>query len=79
MRTSNLLDRAFKEVRRRTKVVGRFPTESSALAVIFGILTIESTKWRGLTINVSEVKEIENAAKEIKANPIELDFVQEVV
>jgi len=38
IRTSNVLERAFKEVRRRTNVVGRFPTEMAALAVAFGIL-----------------------------------------
>jgi len=46
IRTSNLLERTFREVRRRIKVIGRFPTESSALAVIFGILTIDSpNRW----------------------------------
>lgn len=78
MRTSNLLDRTFREVRRRTKVVGRFPTERSALAVIFGVLTIDSPKWRGLNIGPEEVEQIECAARELRANPIELDFTRKV-
>ena len=32
IRTTNLLERAFVEVRRRTKVIGRFPGETSATA-----------------------------------------------
>ena len=78
MRTSNLLERTLKEVRRRTKVVGRFPTETSALTVIYGILTIDSPKWRGLNIVPAEVKEFECAIQELRANPIELDFTKEV-
>jgi Site-specific recombinases, DNA invertase Pin homologs len=31
IRTSNVIERAFKEVKRRTRVVGRFPNETSAL------------------------------------------------
>jgi len=58
--------------------VGRFPTESSALAVIYGILTIESPKWRGMNITPEEVKEMEIASKELRENPIQLDFTQEV-
>ena len=78
MRTSNLLERTFREVRRRTKVIGRFPTEKSALAVIFGVLTIDSPKWRGLTIEPGEIEEIECASKNLRENPIELDIVLEV-
>jgi putative transposase len=34
VRTTNLLERTFVEVRRRTKVIGRFPGETSALSLI---------------------------------------------
>ncbi|MDP3063689.1 MAG: transposase, partial [Chloroflexota bacterium] len=33
IRTSNVLERSFREVRRRTNVIGRFPTEMAALSV----------------------------------------------
>lgn len=78
IRTSNLLERTFKEVRRRTKVIGRFPTESSALAVIYGVLTINSPKWRGIKLGEAAVKEIEIASKNVSEDPIQLDFIQEV-
>lgn len=34
IRSTNLLERAFVEVRRRTKVIGRHPGETSALSLI---------------------------------------------
>lgn len=78
MRTSNLLERTFREVRRRTKVIGRFPTERSALAVIYGVLTIDSPKWRGLQIGPGDVDEVEKAVIALKTNPIDLDSIGEV-
>ncbi len=35
IRTTNLLKRTFVEVRRRTKVIGRFPGETSALSLLW--------------------------------------------
>lgn len=77
IRTSNPLERTFKEVRRRTRVVGRFPTEGSALAVIYCILTIESAKWRGMKFTPTTVLELREVSEQLKANPIVVDFDQE--
>jgi transposase-like protein len=41
IRTTNVLERSFKEVRRRTNVVGRFPNETSALVMVFDTLEEE--------------------------------------
>jgi putative transposase len=40
IRTTNLLERTFVEVRRRTKVIGRFPGETSALSLISALLSL---------------------------------------
>jgi transposase-like protein len=48
IRTSNLLERAFGEGRRRTKVIPRFPTESSALRLLYATLITASQTWRGI-------------------------------
>ena len=77
IRTSNPLERTFKEVRRRTKVVGRFPSESSALAVIYGILTIEAGKWRGFTFGPTTVIELQQVSDNLKTDPIVLDLERE--
>jgi transposase-like protein len=39
-RSTNLLERSFGEVRRRTKVMGRFPGESSCLSLVFSVLDL---------------------------------------
>ncbi len=51
IRTSNVLERAFLEVRRRTNVIGRLPDEMSALSLVFGILEQDRLKWRGLKMD----------------------------
>ncbi len=37
-RSSNLLERSLEEVRRRTKVIGRFPGETSCLSLCWAVL-----------------------------------------
>jgi putative transposase len=39
-RSTNLLERSLGEVRRRTKVIGRFPGESSCLSLVFAVLDL---------------------------------------
>lgn len=59
IRTTNLLERTFVEVRRRTKVIGRFPGETSALSLIWAVLELSSRGWRGVTMTPKTVAEIE--------------------
>ncbi len=58
IRTTNLLERTFVEVRRRTKVIGRFPGETSALSLIWAVLELTSRGWRGVKMNPKTVAEI---------------------
>ncbi len=57
--STNLLERTFVEVRRRTKVIGRFPGETSALSLIWAVLELASRGWRGVTMTPRTVAEIE--------------------
>lgn len=59
LRSTNLLERTFVEVRRRTKVIGRFPGETSALTLIWAVLELASRGWRGVTMTPRTVAEIE--------------------
>ena len=59
IRTTNLLERTFVEVRRRTKVIGRFPGETSALSLIWAVLELTSRGWRGVTMTPKTVAEID--------------------
>lgn len=59
IRSTNLLERSFVEVRRRTKVIGRFPGETSALALVWAVLELSSRGWRGVSMTPRAVAEIE--------------------
>ncbi len=62
-RSTNLLERTFVEVRRRTKVIGRFPGETSALALIWAVLELSSRGWRGVEMTPRTVAEIERVRR----------------
>ena len=57
---TNLLERTFVEVRHRTKVIGRFPGETSALSLIWAVLELTSRGWRGVVMTPRSVAEIEH-------------------
>jgi Transposase and inactivated derivatives len=59
IRTSNLLERTLEEGRRRIKVIPRFPTESSALRLLYATLTTASQGWRGVKMPPDAWWEIE--------------------
>ena len=42
-RSTNLLERTLGEVKRRTKVVGRFPGEESCLSLVWAVLDLQTT------------------------------------
>jgi len=48
IRTTNMLERTFGEGRRRTKVIPRFPTESSGLRLLYASLITASRSWHGV-------------------------------
>jgi putative transposase len=55
-------------VRRRTKVIGRFPGETSALSLIWAVLELSSRGWRGVKMNPKTVAEIERLPRELHTN-----------
>lgn len=77
IRTSNVIERSFKEVKRRTNVVGRFPGEISALMVVFGVLEEERLKWQKVGMRAEDIAWIEEAAKALEQEPIKLEFLEE--
>lgn len=48
LRSTNLLERSLEEVRRRTKVIGRFPGETSCLTMSWAVLDLFISASRGL-------------------------------
>lgn len=56
-----MIERAFREVRRRTRVVGRFPNELAALTLVFATLEQDRLKWRGVRMDDELRAEIDSA------------------
>ncbi len=79
IRTSNVIERAFKEVKRRTRVVGRFPNETSALVMVFSILNEERLKWQKVRMKADDIAWIEEASKALEQEPIRLEFLEEAL
>ena len=59
LRTTNLLERLFGEGRRRTKVIGRFPTEAACLQLVFATLITASHKWRGVPMTPAILRQLD--------------------
>jgi putative transposase len=57
-RSSNLLERSLEEVRRRTKVIGRFPGETSCLSLCWAVLDIFIAGARGLGLSDLEYRNV---------------------
>jgi putative transposase len=79
IRSTNLLERAFVEVRRRTKVIGRFPGETSALCLIWAVLELSSRGWRGVVMTPRALAEIERLRRALAAGRQLDDEAQEEV
>ncbi|MFC1971414.1 transposase [Chloroflexota bacterium] len=68
-----------KEVKRRTRVVGRFPNETSALVMVFSILNEERLKWQKVGMRTEDIAWIEEASKALEQEPIKLEFLEEAL
>lgn len=65
IRTTNLLERTFGESKRRTKVVGRFPTEKSCLKLMFAVLIRASATWRGMRMHPAIIRDLDAIRQQI--------------
>jgi putative transposase len=57
-RSSNLLERSLEEVRRRTKIIGRFPGETSCLSLCWAVLDLFIGGARGLGLTDLEYRQV---------------------
>jgi transposase-like protein len=75
LRTSNVIERAFREVRRRTDVVGRFPGEMAALTLIWATLEQDRMQWRGVQMDEELRGRIVQAAREVISEKLDLSVL----
>jgi putative transposase len=66
VRTSNLVDRAFVEERRRTKVIPHLWTEGSLVHLVFGVLIRVSDRWGKKCFSEFEQQQIRSLRERLK-------------
>jgi putative transposase len=65
IRTTNLIERAFEEQRRRTKVIPRFWNEKSCLKLVFATLMQTSERWQNVRMSNVEVAMLTQLRREL--------------
>jgi transposase-like protein len=66
IRTTNLLERAFLEQRRRTRAIPRFFDERSCLKLVFATLWQASERWQNVRMSEFECKQLDHLRRELR-------------
>jgi transposase-like protein len=66
IRTTNLLERAFLEERRRTRVLPRFFEERSCLKLVFATLWQASARWQSVRMSDLECQQLDLLRRDLK-------------
>lgn len=69
IRTTNLIERAFEEQRRRTKTIPRFWDEKSCLKLVFATLMQASERWQNVGMGEVEVAMLTHLRRELGLEP----------
>ncbi len=72
IRHSNFIERTFSETRRRTKVIGRLPGETSCLTLVWAVLDRASRGWRGLTMTSDGLRLLQDLRRSLLDPPRQL-------
>jgi putative transposase len=71
-RHSNFIERTFGETRRRTKVIGRLPGETSCLTLVWAVLDRASAGWRGFTLTADGLRLLQDLRRSLLEPPRQL-------
>jgi putative transposase len=72
IRHSNFIERTFGETRRRVKVIGRLPGETSCLTLVWAVLDRASAGWRGLTMTPDGLRLLQDLRRSLLEPPRQL-------
>jgi transposase-like protein len=72
VRHSNFIERTFGETRRRTKVIGRLPGETSCLTLVWAVLDRASRGWRGFTMTADGLRLLQDLRRSLLEPPRQL-------
>jgi putative transposase len=69
VRTTNLAERSFVEERRRTKVIGRFGDERSAMKLVFATMIRSAERWCRVSVTDLERHQLKLLRAELGLDP----------
>jgi len=69
IRHSNFIERTFGETRRRVKVIGRLPGETSCLNLVWAVLDRASRGWRGLNMTTTGTRLLADLRRQLLEPP----------
>jgi hypothetical protein len=72
IRHSNFIERTFGETRRRVKVIGRLPGETSCLALVWAVLDRAARGWRGFTMTADGMRLLQDLRRSLLDPPRQL-------
>ena len=72
IRHSNFVERTFGETRRRVKVIGRLPGETSCLTLAWAVLDRASRGWRGFTMTAGGLRLLQDLRRSLLEPPAQL-------
>lgn len=72
VRHSNFIERTFGETRRRVKVIGRFPGETSCVSLVWAVLDRASRGWRGFTMTSTGLRILQDLRRALLHPPAQL-------
>ena len=72
VRHPDFIERTFGETRRRTKVIGRLPGETSCLTLVWAVLDRASRGWRGLTMTSDGLRLLQDLRRSLLDPPRQL-------
>ncbi|MFL6295461.1 MAG: IS256 family transposase [Actinomycetes bacterium] len=67
--TPTPVERTFGETRRRTKVIGRLPGQTSCLSLVWAVLDRASRGWRGLTMTPQGLRLLQDLRRQLLDPP----------
>jgi putative transposase len=69
IRHSNFIERTFGETRRRVKVIGRLPGETSCLNLVWAVLDRASRGWRGVNTTNTGLRLLHDLRRQLPGPP----------
>jgi putative transposase len=72
IRHSNFIERTFGETRRRVKVIGRLPGETSCLSLVWAVLDRASRGWRGFAMTPTGLRLLQDLRRQLLDPPTPL-------